>query len=77
MRDDVVKLEIGPYHVEYFVHPGLLLQHSEYFKGVSNGNWKEAAEKAICLDDVDCKTCKQMRGTSRVCTYILDSRDLS
>ncbi|KAH6639640.1 hypothetical protein C7974DRAFT_373850 [Boeremia exigua] len=56
MRDDVVKLKIGADHVEYFVHPGFLLQHSEYFRRLLNGNWKEVAEEAICLDDVDCKT---------------------
>lgn len=58
MRDDVVRLEIGPDLVEYFVHPGLLIHHSDYFKRALNGDWKEAAEKGIKLDDVDCKTCQ-------------------
>ncbi|XPS77670.1 hypothetical protein M3J09_009697 [Ascochyta lentis] len=53
MRDDVVKIEIGPDHMEYFVHPGLLLEHSEYFNRALTGSWKEAAERAIELDDVD------------------------
>ena len=55
---DVIKLEISSARVEYFVHPGLLLQHSAYFARALNGKWKEAAERAICLADVECKTCE-------------------
>lgn len=58
MRDDVVKLKIGPEGREYFVHPGLLVCHSEYFARALTGNWKEAEENAISLYDVDCETCK-------------------
>lgn len=61
MRDDVVKFKVGSESREYFVHPGLLLRHSEFFVRALTGNWKEAAEKAIRLDDVDCETCKLSR----------------
>ncbi|KAJ8112979.1 hypothetical protein OPT61_g4786 [Boeremia exigua] len=56
MRENVVKVVIGPDHTEYYVHSGLLKQHSEYFKRALNGNWKESDENTIRLVDVECKT---------------------
>ncbi|KZM25053.1 hypothetical protein ST47_g3801 [Ascochyta rabiei] len=45
MRDDVVKIDIGPDRMECFVHPRLLLEHPEYFKRALTGSWKEAAAR--------------------------------
>lgn len=36
----------------------LLHEHSEYFKRALNGSWKEAEDKVVCLDDVDCGSCE-------------------
>lgn len=58
LRDDVIKIEVGPYGNQYTVHPGLLVQHSEYFKRTLNGPWKESRERVIKLDDVKCDTCR-------------------
>jgi hypothetical protein len=58
LREDVIRIEVGPERTQYFVHPSLLAQHSEYFKRAMNGSWKEAEERVIRLDDVDCETRK-------------------
>jgi hypothetical protein len=58
LRDDTIKIGVGPGRTQYSVHPGLLAQHSEYFKRALYGPWKEAEERVIKLDDVDCQTCK-------------------
>jgi hypothetical protein len=53
-----VAVEIGLERVKHYVHKALLEEHSEYFKKALNGPWKEAEDKVVCLDDVDCCTCK-------------------
>lgn len=58
MRDEIVKVEVGPDRIQYSVHPSLLTYHSEYFRRALNGSWKEAEDRIIKLDDVDCRTCK-------------------
>lgn len=58
LREDVIRIEVGPERTQYFVHPDLLAQPSEYFKRAMNGSWKEAEERVIRLDDVDCETRK-------------------
>ncbi|KAJ4378227.1 hypothetical protein N0V86_005927 [Didymella sp. IMI 355093] len=55
LRGDVIKVKVGPDHVEYCIHAELLLRHSEYFKRALNGSWKEAEERAITLEDVECE----------------------
>ena len=57
LRENVLKIEIGPDHIKYFVHPCLLSHHLEYFKRALNGSWKEAEECTTKLDDVDYDTC--------------------
>ncbi|KAJ4361300.1 hypothetical protein N0V95_002002 [Ascochyta clinopodiicola] len=56
VRDGVVAIEVGPERVKYYVHKALLEEHSEYFKKALSGPWKEAEEKNVCLDDVECNT---------------------
>ena len=81
LRENVIKVEIGPNHTEYYVHPGLLSHHSEYFKRALNGSWKEAEDWMIMLEDVECPTCQytftneeyrltiaQLRSSSSGCT---------
>ncbi|KAF9693742.1 hypothetical protein EKO04_008147 [Ascochyta lentis] len=55
-RDGVIAVEVGSERVKYYVHKALLEEHSEYFKRALNGPWKEAEEKVVCLDDVECRT---------------------
>jgi hypothetical protein len=58
MREKTVTIEVGHEKTQYFVHPSILAYHSEYFKRALNGPWKEADERLIKLDDVECETCK-------------------
>lgn len=44
--------------MKHFVHKALLEKHSRYFRKALNGSWKEGEDKVVCLDDVDCTTCK-------------------
>lgn len=44
--------------MKHYIHKALLEEHSEYFKKSLNGPWKEAEDKVVCLDDVDCHSCK-------------------
>ncbi|KAJ8112973.1 hypothetical protein OPT61_g4788 [Boeremia exigua] len=54
VRQGVVTVEVGPDRIKYFVHRTLLEQHSEYFKKALNGPWKEAEDRTVRLEDVDC-----------------------
>lgn len=58
VRDGVVAVEVGPERVRHFVHKALLEEHSEYFKRALNGSWKEAEDRVVCLDNVDCGSCE-------------------
>lgn len=58
IQDVVIVVEVGPERVKHFVRKTVLEEHSEYFKRALNGSWKEADDKVVCLDDVDCSTCK-------------------
>ncbi|KAF3039200.1 hypothetical protein E8E12_007564 [Didymella heteroderae] len=51
---DTIKVKLSPEGTEYAVHPELLSQRSEDFKGALNGNLKEAEERVIMLEDVEC-----------------------
>jgi len=44
--------------VKHYIHKVLLEEHSEYFQKALNGPWKEAEDKVVILDDVDCHSCK-------------------
>ncbi|KAJ8112978.1 hypothetical protein OPT61_g4787 [Boeremia exigua] len=56
VHEGTVIIRVGPEGVPYHVHKALLRHHSEYFTRALNGNWKEAEENLITLDDVDCST---------------------
>jgi len=58
LRGETIKIEVSPAYTAYFVHPGLLAQHSEYFKRALNGDWKESSNRVLKLDDVECETCQ-------------------
>lgn len=60
LRDGFVAVEVGPERAKYYIHKGLLVEHSEYFQKALSGSWKEAEEKSVCLDDVECSTCKSL-----------------
>ncbi|KAF2035346.1 hypothetical protein EK21DRAFT_54309, partial [Setomelanomma holmii] len=51
----IVDVNIGPYKVKYAIHKALLTEYSEYFKRALNGQWKEAQEGVVSLDDVKCR----------------------
>ncbi|KAJ4378225.1 hypothetical protein N0V86_005925 [Didymella sp. IMI 355093] len=56
VRGGVVTVEVGPERVKHFIHKALLEEKSEYFKKALNGPWKEAEDKVVFLDDVDCRS---------------------
>jgi hypothetical protein len=58
VQGGVVTVEVGPERVKHLVHKALLEENSEYFKKALNGPWKEAEDKVLCLDDVDCRSCE-------------------
>ncbi|KAH9881302.1 hypothetical protein IAQ61_000025 [Plenodomus lingam] len=49
-------VEIGPAHTQYHIHAALLSKHSKFFKKALNGPWKEAKERVVKLEDVECAT---------------------
>ncbi|KAH7094574.1 hypothetical protein FB567DRAFT_600176 [Paraphoma chrysanthemicola] len=52
-KEGVVVVEIGTGPVRHHVHKALLQYHSEYFRGVFNGPWKEAKEGVVRLSDIE------------------------
>ena len=58
VRNGVIAVEVDAERVKHYVHRALLEEHSEYFKRALNGSWKEAEDKTVCLDDVECSTCE-------------------
>lgn len=57
MRNSIVIIKIGPDSVPYHVHKSLLSHHSAYFDRAFKGNWREAEDGVVTLEDVDCSTC--------------------
>ncbi len=51
----VVYVMVGPQHKKYGIHQGLLCHVSAYFSGALTGNFKEAQEGVINLEDEDPK----------------------
>ncbi|KAF2847953.1 hypothetical protein T440DRAFT_369496, partial [Plenodomus tracheiphilus IPT5] len=49
-------VEIGPLRTRYHVHAALLSKHSEFFKRALNGPWKEAQNRVVKFEDVECDT---------------------
>ncbi|KAF2625387.1 hypothetical protein BU25DRAFT_346330, partial [Macroventuria anomochaeta] len=56
VRNGVVAIEVRPEWVKHFMHNALLEEHYNHFRRALNGSWKEAEEKTVCLDDVECST---------------------
>lgn len=55
---DNVIVEIGPDRKKYVLHGAFLKYHSEYFRKALKGQWKEAQDKVITLDDVEPGVCE-------------------
>ena len=49
----VIKVGEGDAQVEYHVHRAFLVHYSAYFRGALNGNFKEAIEGCVHLEDVE------------------------
>ncbi|KAF2809518.1 uncharacterized protein BDZ99DRAFT_463299 [Mytilinidion resinicola] len=56
MGREVVNLKVGSEEQVYSVHQDLLAYHSEYFRALFKGSFREAQEKASALPDTDCRT---------------------
>jgi len=52
-----VVIEVGPERKKYHVHRALLTHQSDYFRRALNGEWKEAKEGLVTLDDVEPSIC--------------------
>ncbi|KAH7345949.1 hypothetical protein BKA66DRAFT_576754 [Pyrenochaeta sp. MPI-SDFR-AT-0127] len=52
----LIVVEVGTTKTKYYVHRSLLIEHSEFFKKALSGQWKEAQEGVVTVDDVDCST---------------------
>ena len=51
--DQIITIEVGPEKTKFHVHKGLLVYYSAYFRGALEGNFKEAKEHTIYMDDED------------------------
>jgi hypothetical protein len=58
LRQGIVTIEIGAERKQYCVHKALLVHHSEYFKKALQGDWKEAREGKVTLEDVEPAECE-------------------
>jgi hypothetical protein len=56
-RGGMAIVKVGQDKVPYYVHKAMLVQHSEYFDRAFKGDWKEAQEGVVTLEDIDCQTC--------------------
>jgi hypothetical protein len=50
-KGEIATIAIGPQKKLYHVHKALICHHSDYFRTVYNGRWKEA-EDGVALEDV-------------------------
>lgn len=51
--ETIVFVDVGPERIRYAIHKGLLCSRSDYFKAALTGNFSEAAEQVVTLDDED------------------------
>lgn len=54
----IVVVEVGPNSIKHHVHKALLIHHSDYFRKVLTGSWKEAQEQVVTLEDVELTVCE-------------------
>ncbi|KAF2117803.1 hypothetical protein BDV96DRAFT_597677 [Lophiotrema nucula] len=54
--EGLVNVKIGPDKTEYLLHRCFLIHHSEYFRKALQGDWKEAQDNEIVLEDVETGT---------------------
>lgn len=52
-QQEMVTVKIGPQQKQYRIHKGLITYHSEYFGSAYSGQWKEADEKDVVLEDIE------------------------
>ena len=53
--ETVVFVDVGPEQKRYAIHKGLLCSRSGYFKAALTGNFQEAEDQVVTLDDEDPK----------------------
>lgn len=53
---EVVTILVGPGEHEYVAPKAILCNESEFFRGAFNGEWTEAAQKTVRLQDFDSHT---------------------
>ena len=51
--ETIVMVDVGPERIRYSIHKGLLCSRSDYFKAALTGNFSEAADQVVTLDDED------------------------
>lgn len=51
--ESVVFVDVGPEQISYAIHKGILCSRSDYFRAALTGNFSEAAEQVVTLDDED------------------------
>lgn len=56
MKEGLVTVKVGPQQQQYRIHQTLITHHSEYFRIVFNGSWKEADENSVTLEDIELAT---------------------
>ncbi len=54
--ESVVFVDVGSEHQRYAIHKGLLCSRSGYFKAALTGNFREAEDQVVTLDDEDPET---------------------
>ena len=51
--ETIVFVDVGPEQIRYAIHKGLLCSRSGYFKAALTGNFSEATDQVVTLDDED------------------------
>ncbi|KAF2642245.1 hypothetical protein P280DRAFT_260688 [Massarina eburnea CBS 473.64] len=53
--EGIVTVKVGPdqHQQDFQIHKALLTHHSEYFRAALQGEWKEAEDRVVVLDDVE------------------------
>lgn len=51
--ETIVHVDVGPEPVRFAIHKGLLCSRSEFFRAALTGNFQEAEDQVVTLDDED------------------------